>query len=265
MFPLVRHHEQVPGESSLKYPYIKHVLLSLLQSVLYLAAACAAEADPYLLGHSGLGYGGYGLGYAGLGYAGLGHAGLGHAGLGYTGLANHGLGYAGLGYSGLGHAARYSSVSPSASVNITGHAPAAIPAIAGLYAGAGRYVANSAGTVHVAKREAEADADAYLLGYNGLGYSGLGYSGLGYAGIGHAGLGYAGHGYSGLGYAGLGYSGLGYAGLGHLGHAAGYASVSPSASVNIAGQAPAAIPAVAGAYAGAGRYCANSGGVVHCA
>merc|ERR1712080_798639 len=145
-----------------------------------LAAAVSAEADPYYLG----GYG-YGLGYAGLGH--------------------HGLGYAGLGYAGLGHhAAGYASVSPSASVNIAGLAPAAVPAIGGLYAGAGRYVANSAGTVHVAKREADAVA-YYAAGY---------------------GLGYAGHGYAGLGYAGLGYAGLGYAGLG-------YAGLSPSASVNI--------------------------------
>merc|ERR1712126_307195 len=44
-----------------------------------------------------------------------------------------------------------------------------------------------------------------------------------------------GYGY-GLGHAGLGYAGLGYAGLGYgVHHAAGYASVSPSASVNIAG------------------------------
>merc|ERR1711990_383454 len=149
-------------------------------AVLCLAAAVTAEADPYLLGYRG---------YAGLGYAGYG-----------------GLGYAGLGYAGLGHAAGYASVSPSASVNIAGVAPAAIPAVGGAYAGAGRYVANSAGVVHVAKREAE--ADPYVLGYSGLGYAG--YAGLGYAG---------------------------YAGYG-LGHAAGYASVSPSASVNIAGVAP---------------------------
>merc|ERR1711909_20241 len=112
-----------------------------------------------------------------------------------------GLGYAGLGYAGLGHhVAGYASVSPSASVSIAGAAPAAVPAIGGLYAGAGRYVANSAGTVHVAKREAEADADAYYLGGYGAGYAGLGY------------------------------------------HVAGYASVSPSASVSIAGAAPAALP-----------------------
>merc|ERR1712079_552557 len=51
------------------------------------------------------------------------------------------------------------------------------------YAGAGRYVANSAGVVHVAKRSAdaepEADADAALL-YGAYGYGGLGYAGYGY-------------------------------------------------------------------------------------
>merc|ERR1711971_1318048 len=147
-------------------------------ATLFLAAAATAEADPYLLG--------YGTGYAGLGYAG-------HAGLGYAGYA----GYGGLGYAGYAapYAAGYASVSPSASVNIAGLAPAAIPAVGGAYAGAGRYVANSAGVVHVAKREAEADADAFYGAY-----------GLGYAGLGHAGLGYAGLGYAGLGYAGLGYA-----------------------------------------------------------
>merc|ERR1712211_84606 len=48
----------------------------------------------------------------------------------------------------------YAQVSPSASLSTVGIAPAAIPAVGGAYAGAGRYVANSAGTVHVAKREA---------------------------------------------------------------------------------------------------------------
>merc|ERR1719466_684839 len=89
-------------------------------------------------------------------------------------------------------------------VGIAGVAPAALPALAGGYAGAGRYVANSAGVVHVAKREAEADpeakADAGLL-YGAYGYgAGLGYAGLGY---GYSGLGYAGYGGYGLGY-GLG-------------------------------------------------------------
>merc|ERR1719295_284508 len=113
-------------------------------ATLFLAAAATAEADPYLLG--------YGAGYAG---------------------------YGGLGYA-APYAAGYASVSPSASVNIAGLAPAAVPAVGGAYAGAGRYVANSAGVVHVAKREAEADADAYYGAY-GLGYAGLGYAGLGYA------------------------------------------------------------------------------------
>merc|ERR1719153_1600056 len=112
-------------------------------AIFCLAAAVSAEADPYYLG----GYG-YGLGHAGLGYAGLGYGVLGH------------------------HAAGYASVSPSASVNIAGLAPAAV---GGLYAGAGRYVANSAGTVHVAKRE----ADPYYAGYNAFGYAGLGYAGYG--------------------------------------------------------------------------------------
>merc|ERR1712083_617301 len=101
---------------------------------------------------------------------------------------------------------------------------------AGGYAGAGRYVANSAGVVHVAKREAEAEADPAPL-YGAYGYAGLGSDG---------------------------YAGFPYA-------AAGYASYSPSASTSIAGLAPAAVPAVAGGYAGAGRYVANSAGVVHVA
>merc|ERR1712183_961985 len=101
----------------------------------------------------------------------------------------------------------------------------------GGYAGAGRYVANSAGVVHVAKREAE--ADPALL-----------YGAYGYAGLGH--VGYAGH-------------------IGYPYSYAGYASYSPSASTSIAGLAPAALPAVAGGYAGAGRYVANSAGVVHVA
>merc|ERR1712042_423527 len=130
----------------------------------------------------------------------------------------------------------------SASVNIAGLAPAAVPAVGGAYAGAGRYVANSAGVVHVAKREAEADA---FYGAYGLGYAGLGYAGLGY------------------GYAGLGYADPAVAAAAPV--AASYANVSPSASLTTLGAAPAAIPAVGGAYAGAGRYVTNSAGVVHVA
>merc|ERR1712013_845730 len=120
--------------------------------------------------------------------------------------------------------------------SIAGLAPAAVPALAGGYAGAGRYVANSAGVVHVAKREAEAEADTALL-----------YGAYGYAGLGHVGYPYT-----------YGYAGFPYA-------AAGYASYSPSASTHIAGLAPAAVPALAGGYAGAGRNVANSAGVVHVA
>merc|ERR1739838_116896 len=185
--------------------------MNMFLATLLFAASVSAEADPYLLGYHGLGYASY-PGYGGLGYAGY-------------------AGYGGLGYA-ASYAAGYASVSPSASVNIAGLAPAAIPAVGGAYAGAGRYVANSAGVVHVAKREAE--ADPYVLGYGG---------------------------YPGYGYAGLGYAGYGYAGYGH----GGYGSYSPSAGVNIAGYAPAALPAVPGAYAGAGRYCANSAGTIHCA
>merc|ERR1719500_1342692 len=90
-------------------------------------AACAsadAEADAGLL------YGGYG-------------AGLGYAGIGYGVAAPVAIGY------GISNGAN--------TVGIAGVAPAALPAVAGGYAGAGRYVANSAGVVHVAKREAEAE------------------------------------------------------------------------------------------------------------
>merc|ERR1711973_351504 len=164
-------------------------------------AMADADADPYYAAY------GYGLGAYGLGYAGL--------GLGYAayGAYPYGVGYAG----------GYASYSPSASTHIAGLAAPAAPAVAGGYAAAGRYVANSAGVVHVAKRSAEADPYYAAYGY-----------------------------------------GLGYAGLG-LGYAAGYASHSPSAAVNIAGLAPAAAPALGGGYAAAGRYCANSAGVVHCA
>merc|ERR1712172_155287 len=114
--------------------------MNMFLATLLFAASVSAEADPYLLGYHGLGYAGYGAGYAGLGYAGY----AGYGGLGYAGYA-------------APYAAGYASVSPSASVNIAGLAPAAIPAVGGAYAGAGRYVANSAGVVHVAKREAEAE------------------------------------------------------------------------------------------------------------
>merc|ERR1712107_167682 len=66
-------------------------------------------------------------------------------------------------------------VSPSASLTTVGLADASIPAVAGGYVGAGRYVANSAGVVHVAKREAEAEADADAF-YGVYGYAGYPYA-----------------------------------------------------------------------------------------
>merc|ERR1719243_416150 len=159
----------------------KHIKMNKFLAISCMAvaamAAPEAEADPYLLYG---GYGGYGL-------------------AGYYGGYPYGLGYAHAAVAPV--AAGYASVSPSASVSIAGLAGAAVPAVAG------GYVANSAGVVHVAKREAEADAEAdpyYAYGYHGLGYAG--YHGLGYAG------------YAGYPYAGLGYNyGLGY---GHYAHAA---------------------------------------------
>merc|ERR1711872_1087243 len=107
-------------------------------AVLCLAASVAAEADPYILGYGG--YGGYGMGYSGL------------QGLGYAGYGGYGgYGYASPVHHGYNHAAN-AQVSPSASLSIAGAAPAAVPGVVGArtHAGAGRYVANSAGTVHVA-------------------------------------------------------------------------------------------------------------------
>merc|ERR1712080_545321 len=155
----------------------------------------------------------------------------------------------------------YSQVSPSASLTIAGAAPAAVPAFGGRnYAGAGRYVANSAGTVHVAKREAE--ADPYVLGYGGLGYTGVGYAGVGYHGLGYHGLCYTA--------AAPVVTAAAHVATAPVVTAApvatGSSQVSPSASLPIAGAAPAAVPAVGGRnYAGAGRYVANSAGTVHVA
>merc|ERR1719516_744034 len=108
------------------------------------------------------------------------------------------------------HAVGYASSNIANTVGIHGAAPAAIPAVAGAYAGAGRYVANSAGTVHVAKREAEAEPEAL---YSAYGY-GLGYSGLGYGHhVGYSTLGYGHH---------LGYSSYGYPHGYSYGHGYGY-------------------------------------------
>ena len=97
----------------------------------------------------------------------------------------------------------------------------------------------------VATAAPEADADAF--------YSTYGY------GLGHYGA------YGAYGLGAYGYAGYPYAAYHHAPLATGYAHVSPSASLNIAGLANAAVPAIAGGYAGAGRYVANSAGVVHVA
>merc|ERR1719384_1186419 len=114
--------------------------------VVCLAACVSAEADADAL------YGVYG-------YGGL-------AGYPYAGYSAYSSPY-------LGYAAGYGVSNFANSVGIAGSAPAAIPAVAGLYAGAGRYVANSAGVVHVAKRSADAkpEAEAAYL-YGGYGYGG---------------------------------------------------------------------------------------------
>merc|ERR1711920_738137 len=139
---------------------------------------------------------GYGVGH--LGYAG--HLGYGVAHTGYAATPiHHGVTYT----APVHHAAAYAAPVYYA-VGIHGVAPAAIPAVHGTYAGAGRYVTNSAGTVHVAKREAEANPDAY---YNAYGFGGYG---LGHRVYSH---GYGHH----LGYSTLGYGhGFGY------GHGYGY-------------------------------------------
>merc|ERR1739844_290251 len=218
-------------------------------------------------------------------------------GLGHYGYGLGAYGYAGYPYAAYHHAplaTGYAHVSPSASLNIAGLANAAVPAIAGGYAGAGRYVANSAGVVHVAKRsadaEAEADADAFYTTY--------GYAGLPYAGY----SGYTGYPYHHAAYNYAAYSPYSY-GLGYAAYAApaavktveveapavvktvaapavatvayhhaiaapvatGYAQVNHATSLSTAGLANAAVPAIAGGYAGAGRYVANSAGVVHVA
>merc|ERR1711982_136529 len=165
-----------------------------------------------------------------------------------------------------------------------------IPAVTGGYAGAGRYVANSAGVVHVAKRSADAEPEADAF-YGAYGY-GLPYTYGAYNG-------YAGYGYAGYPYTYGAYPYATYAAPAVAAPAvtvaetkveaapavatvaaapavAAYApytyalptataQVSPSASLTTLGLADPSIPAVGGAYAGAGRYVANSAGVVHVA
>merc|ERR1719351_567663 len=107
-------------------------------------ATAAAEADPALL-YSGLGY--HGLGYAGLGYA----APLAYAHAAYTPY-------------GIKDAGTFGKVYSNDAVGAAG------------YVAKGQYVANSAGVVHVAKREAEADPAILYSGLHGYGYAGLPYA-----------------------------------------------------------------------------------------
>jgi len=233
----------------------------------------------------------------------------------FYGAYGYGLGYShGYGYAGYPYAAAYgayahpyaygaySQVSPSAAQTTLGLAQASIPAVAGGYASAGRYVANSAGVVHVAKRSAdaepEAEADAFYGTYGyGLphtygaynGYAGYGYSGYPYTYGAYNG--YAGYPYTTYAAATVAtpavktveaapavatiaaapavaaYAPYTYGAYAHHAYAlpTATAQVSPSASLTTLGFADASIPAVAGGYAGAGRYVANSAGVVHVA
>merc|ERR1712055_901250 len=151
---------------------IRQSVAKMKMLIVLALAACAVaepEADPYYNSYYS-GYGGYGrgvYGYSGIGY---GHGSYGYSGLhrGYGGygvygrygkrsaeaepyLSVYGVGHHGV--YGVSHYGGYASVSPSASVHISGLAPAAVPVHAGLYAGAGRYIARSGNTVHVAKRE----------------------------------------------------------------------------------------------------------------
>jgi len=243
----------------------KFLAVFCLAAAAWAAPEAEAEADPALL-YGAYGYGGLGAyaGYAGLGaYAGYPYAYGAYAGLPYAhaiaapavaevkeaeeaapaaAAVVPTLAYAGYPYA---HAVAapvatgYAQVSPSASLSTLGLANAAVPAVAGGYAGAGRYVANSAGVVHIAKRSADADAEADADAF--YGYAGYPYAGA-YGAYGH------------LGYAG--YAGYPYA-------YGGYASHSAAASTHIAGLAPAAAPALVGGYAAAGRYRACSAGVCH--
>merc|ERR1712002_880311 len=165
----------------------------------------------------------------------------------------------------------YASHSLGTGVGIAGYAPAAVPGLLGGYAGSGRYVANSGGVVHIAKREAEAEPGYGYGLYGGYGIGGFG-TGVGIAGYAPAAV----PGFYG-GYAGAGRYVANSAGVVHVAKREAEAEAEPGylyggygihnlgASVGIAGYAPAEVPGVYGGYAGAGRYLANSAGVVHVA
>merc|ERR1712212_169877 len=169
---------------------MKMILALTLATLAAAEPDAKADADAYYgygLGH--LGYGGYrtyGLGYGHGFYYGKREAEAeakpeaepyyygGYYGLGHLGYGS----YRTYGYGGHFYGKReaepfvYAHYPAVHSVHSYG-VPAAVPAVAGGYAAAGRYVANSAGVVHIAKREAEADAEPYYYsGYHGLGYGG---------------------------------------------------------------------------------------------
>ena len=108
-------------------------ILFIFQTVAALATVALvkgeADADAF--------YGAYGYGLSPYTYGGYGYAGYPYAAA--YGAYAHPYAYG-----------AYSQVSPSAAQTTLGLAQASIPAVAGGYAGAGRYVANSAGVVHVA-------------------------------------------------------------------------------------------------------------------
>merc|ERR1719369_1910741 len=109
-----------------------------------------AEADPYVVGYGG--YAGFG-GYHGMGYSAAHHVATPHVTAPVV-AAHHVAPVVSTAHHVApvvaAHHVAKSQVSPSASLTTVGAAPAAVPAIGGLYAGAGRYVANSAGVVHAA-------------------------------------------------------------------------------------------------------------------
>merc|ERR1712117_232302 len=169
-------------------------------------AVAEPEADAQY-GYGRLGYGyGLGLGYSNYGYSAYGYAPRAYTGYynrpvytsryygkrsadaepeadayyGYNNLAygynNYGYNYAPLRYSG---AYGYAAPATGAAITVRGYGtPATVGSYAPYgYAASGRYVADSFGAVHIAKREAEAEpeADAYY-GYNNFGYNTYSYA-----------------------------------------------------------------------------------------
>merc|ERR1719466_512690 len=105
----------------------------------------------------------------------------GYGGLGAYGYGGYGAGYGAVLATGTpALAGAYAAPATSASIAVRGYGtPATIGAYQPYgYAASGHYRADSVGAVHIAKREAKADAEAEADPYYGHGYSGLGYSSL---------------------------------------------------------------------------------------